>query len=169
LGTPGRGLLNGKVHRRSQFRRIATTCNVQAPSKLSSDDWRKAKPIQPGSSYPAKENCSNCGQEIVCHLPLQETFLQSTCVPGPICHLVSHCVCSLQGCVTLTMWRTSKRRVLSWEMVRAVACRWHIPTRQNLAWQTEHCVDMDVSSSVAGMSKIEALEQQTHGRARSAI
>lgn len=32
------------------------------PSRAAQGDWRlKAKPIQPGSSYPAKENCSNCG------------------------------------------------------------------------------------------------------------
>lgn len=31
-------------------------------SRVVESDWRsKAKPIQPGSSYPAKEFCSNCG------------------------------------------------------------------------------------------------------------
>ena len=42
--------------------RLAAKCAVQVPEKFSKDDWRrKARPIQPGSSYPAKENCSNCG------------------------------------------------------------------------------------------------------------
>ena len=33
-----------------------------ASSSTLAPDWReRAKPIQPGSSYPAKEHCSNCG------------------------------------------------------------------------------------------------------------
>lgn len=32
------------------------------PAKVADPAWRtKARPIQPGSSYPAKEFCSNCG------------------------------------------------------------------------------------------------------------
>lgn len=32
------------------------------PERFGSDSWRhKAKPISPGSPYPAKENCSKCG------------------------------------------------------------------------------------------------------------
>lgn len=27
----------------------------------ATSDWRKAKPVQPGSAYPAREFCSNCG------------------------------------------------------------------------------------------------------------
>ena len=34
---------------------------LEVPKQLD-PDWRsKARPIQPGSSYPAKEFCSNCG------------------------------------------------------------------------------------------------------------
>lgn len=42
-------------------RRVAR-CALQAPKQSREEDWRsKAKPIKSGSSYPAKENCSNCG------------------------------------------------------------------------------------------------------------
>eukprot|EP01024_Parvocaulis_polyphysoides_P010330 TRINITY_DN1346_c3_g2_i1.p1 TRINITY_DN1346_c3_g2~~TRINITY_DN1346_c3_g2_i1.p1 ORF type:complete len:268 (-),score=27.90 TRINITY_DN1346_c3_g2_i1:52-855(-) len=35
---------------------------VQVADRFGEDDWRrKSKPIQPGSSYPAKEYCSHCG------------------------------------------------------------------------------------------------------------
>lgn len=38
------------------------SAQVEVPAIFPADDWRrKARPIQPGSSYPAKEHCSHCG------------------------------------------------------------------------------------------------------------
>eukprot|EP00898_Chlorokybus_atmophyticus_P003459 jgi/Chlat1/4113/Chrsp26S04124 len=38
------------------------TCCVATRESSKADDWRtKAKPIKPGSTYPAKEHCSHCG------------------------------------------------------------------------------------------------------------
>lgn len=39
----------------------AATTTTAAPTKLPADWRQKSKPIQPGSSYPAKEYCSSCG------------------------------------------------------------------------------------------------------------
>lgn len=37
-------------------------CSAASAPAAADRDWRsKAKPIQPGSSYPAKEFCSHCG------------------------------------------------------------------------------------------------------------
>lgn len=42
------------AHAGRRRRQQAARCSV-------SQDWRKARPIAPGSAYPAKENCSQCG------------------------------------------------------------------------------------------------------------
>lgn len=35
---------------------------AEVPARFPADDWRrKARPIAPGSSYPAREHCSHCG------------------------------------------------------------------------------------------------------------
>lgn len=52
-----------RIHR---FARIVASNNkpegVNVPERFGADNWRhKAKPIPPGSPYPAKENCSKCG------------------------------------------------------------------------------------------------------------
>ncbi len=40
----------------------AAAAQVEVPARFPATDWRrKAKPIPPGSSYPAKEHCSHCG------------------------------------------------------------------------------------------------------------
>lgn len=40
----------------------AAPATAEVPSCFPVDDWRrKARPIRPGSSYPAKEHCSSCG------------------------------------------------------------------------------------------------------------
>ena len=45
----------------ARLRAAATAVDTEAPSQ-SSEDWRKkARPIKPGSTYPAKELCSHCG------------------------------------------------------------------------------------------------------------
>ena len=44
----------------AKLRSAATMVDTEAPSQSS--DWRqKARPIKPGSTYPAKELCSHCG------------------------------------------------------------------------------------------------------------
>jgi hypothetical protein len=44
----------------ARIRRVRVAATQSAPPVAS--DWRsKAQPIKPGSSYPAKEHCSNCG------------------------------------------------------------------------------------------------------------
>lgn len=42
--------------------RVAASAEPQGASSSGADDWRsKARAIQPGSSYPAQQFCSNCG------------------------------------------------------------------------------------------------------------
>ncbi len=49
--------------RRFLRRQVRTVrCRAQPASAPAAEDWRsKARPIKPGSSYPAKEFCSHCG------------------------------------------------------------------------------------------------------------
>lgn len=49
--------------RRPVSRPARVLCSaVDVPTRFPANDWRHAaRPIQPGSSYPAKENCSRCG------------------------------------------------------------------------------------------------------------
>lgn len=50
-------------HPARQGTRASASPDASSPAaKVADGDWRaKARPIQPGSSYPAKEFCSNCG------------------------------------------------------------------------------------------------------------
>eukprot|EP01026_Neomeris_dumetosa_P053975 TRINITY_DN48322_c1_g1_i3.p3 TRINITY_DN48322_c1_g1~~TRINITY_DN48322_c1_g1_i3.p3 ORF type:complete len:238 (-),score=19.55 TRINITY_DN48322_c1_g1_i3:58-771(-) len=58
---------NYRVHRyelklRSQISTQEEQKIVVVPDQYPQDDWRhKARPIQPGSNYPAKQFCSQCG------------------------------------------------------------------------------------------------------------
>ena len=48
----------------SRFRRVISSASEKTivGNSIIDPDWRsKARPIQPGSPYPAKEFCSNCG------------------------------------------------------------------------------------------------------------
>ena len=46
-------------HRRAD---VAAAAAAEVPARFAPDDWRrKARPIRPGGTYPAKEHCSNCG------------------------------------------------------------------------------------------------------------
>ncbi|GMH45828.1 hypothetical protein BSKO_13791 [Bryopsis sp. KO-2023] len=45
------------------MRGLVVSCSsTSVPDRFPASDWRhRAKPIKPGSAYPAKENCSRCG------------------------------------------------------------------------------------------------------------
>ena len=50
------------LHRNGPFRVCCNAAKVVCTAVAPKEDWRKkAKPIKPGSTYPAKEYCSNCG------------------------------------------------------------------------------------------------------------
>lgn len=66
------------------------------PAKYAQDNWRRrAKPVQEGSTYPAKEHCSHCGlcdTYYVAHVKEACAFLGS----GVLCKLQS--VSAVQHC-----------------------------------------------------------------------
>jgi len=60
--TPSAALISNTPRGTRSHRRCRAGVTVRAAAGVKDGDWRKkAAPIKPGSAYPAKEFCSNCG------------------------------------------------------------------------------------------------------------
>lgn len=113
---------------------------------VASPDWReKAKPIAPGSSYPAKEHCSSCG--------LCDTYY--------IAHVKARGVeqrgrferpCLLRRGLS---WTEAKRRDGGEREREPRPLRWRSTAQDACAFLGD------------GMSRIEKLEERVHGRRRN--
>lgn len=97
---------------------------VAVPDRFPADDWRrKAKPIAPGSPYPAKEFCSNCGaralssSESFCRRRRRSSLARSLALFTAAAAAAQRPTpprAEAQGCATRTTSRRSRRPAPSW-------------------------------------------------------
>ena len=106
----------GPAPRKRRWQLSALAGAAEVPAKYAKDNWRRrAKPVQEGSTYPAKEHCSHCGlcdTYYVAHVKEACAFLGSG-VPatyGNLCQQYSTAMQRECGSpLTMTTFRASLR------------------------------------------------------------